>query len=158
MSNEKTEKKETVTTATAAPSPEKQSQPKQQGQQQKQGQKNQPPKMSREQRTEQKIARQVDLVKSGNYSAVPRRALETNAAIVLLTKNDFLVDRLRDRLVSDPTIDIEKGIAALKKNQEIREELNALNAEICALMGMEYEAPRGFELANNDGKDSAKAA
>ena len=85
-----------------------------------QAQEQQRPKYTREQVLEHKLKQ----VTEEGYDVVPRRALETNAMIALVTKNDFLVDKLRDRIEQDTRIDTASAVELLKKNRELREELN----------------------------------
>ncbi len=37
------------------------------------------------------------------------------------------------------------SVKTLEHNEALRQEMNTLNAEICASMGMDYRPPRGFE-------------
>ena len=59
-------------------------------------------------------------------------------------------------------ITFEKAQEFIERSQQIREEINLLNAEMCQLMDWDYTPPRGFTnpLAKSDGekKGSKKAA
>ena len=69
-----------------------------------------------------------------------------------------------------PGMDVIQGRPAciaplplLMRSQKIKDEINLLNAEMCAMMGWEYRPPRGFtnplgeEIGKEKGKKGAAA-
>jgi len=56
-------------------------------------------------------------------------------------------------------ITFEKAQEFIERSQQIREEINLLNAEMCELMEWDYTPPRGFTnpLANN-GEEKTKGS
>ena len=111
-----------------------------------QAQEQQRPKYTREQVLEHKLKQ----VTEEGYDVVPRRALETNTMIVLVTKNDFLVDKLRDRIEQDTRIDTTSAVELLKKNRELRRSWPS-ECEVERNLAVDYYPPRGLEnpLKNN---------
>lgn len=94
-----------------------------------------------------KKERKLELAADDGYGVVPRKALETNDMIALMAKNDYLIKTFRERMALPRyNISMENVVALLKKQQEIRDELNKQNAALCAEMHMDYEAPKGYEI------------
>ena len=104
------------------------------------GQGEQRPKPTKEER----IAKRVELAQDEAYAFVPRRALETSDMVVMVSKNDYLVNRLRTRIGTDERIDGEKAVALLKNNLNLREMMNRQNAELSKVLGLDYVPPRGY--------------
>jgi len=94
---------------------------------------------------QQRMERRIEMAKRDDVEVVPRRAAETNDFIRLLSANDFIINRLRQRLGRRNGVPVDQAIRFLERNEELRQEMNRLNAEMCAAMGMEYRPPRGFE-------------
>jgi len=94
---------------------------------------------------QQRMERRVEMAKRDDVEVVPRRAAETNDFIRLLTSNDFIVNRLRQQLGRRNGVPVEQAVQFLERNEVLRQEMNKLNAEMCAAMGMDYRPPRGFE-------------
>ena len=89
--------------------------------------------------------RRLEMAQRDDVEVIPRRALETNDSIRLLTANDYIINRLRNQLGRPRGVPVEMAVGFLQRNEELRQEMNLLNAEMCAAMGMPYRAPRGFE-------------
>lgn len=103
------------------------------------------PKKGQRMTPQQRMERRVEMAKRDDVEIIPRRAAETNDTIRLLTSNDYIINRLRQQLGRRNGVPVEKAIKFLERNEELRQEMNRLNAEMCAAMGMEYRPPRGFE-------------
>ena len=105
--------------------------------------------MAKEQRRpnhrQERMERRVEMAKRDDVEVVPKRAAETNDFIRLLTSNDFVINRLRQQLGRRNGVPVEQAVQFLERNETLRQEMNTLNAEICASMGMDYRPPRGFE-------------
>ncbi len=93
----------------------------------------------------QRQERRVEMAKRDDVEVVQKRAAETNDFIRLLTSNDFIINRLRQQLGRRNGVPVEQAVQFLERNEALRQEMNTLNAEICASMGMDYRPPRGFE-------------
>ena len=93
----------------------------------------------------QRQERRVEMAKRDDVEVVPKRAAETNDFIRLLTSNDFIINRLRQQLGRRNGVPVEQAVQFLERNEALRQEMNTLNAEICASMGMDYRPPRGFD-------------
>ena len=89
--------------------------------------------------------RKLEMAQRDDVEVIPRRALETNDSIRLLTANDFIINRLRNQLGRPNGVPVDEAVRFLERNEHLRQEMNLLNAEMCAAMGMPYRAPRGFE-------------
>lgn len=88
--------------------------------------------------------RKLEMAQRDDVEVIPRRALETNDSIRLLTANDFIINRLRNQLGRPNGVPVNEAVRFLERNEQLRQEMNLLNAEMCAAMGMPYRAPRGF--------------
>lgn len=89
--------------------------------------------------------RKLEMAQRDDVEVIPRRALETNDSIRLLTANDFIINRLRNQLGRPNGVPVDEAVGFLERNEQLRQEMNLLNAEMCAAMGMPYRAPRGFD-------------
>jgi hypothetical protein len=94
---------------------------------------------------QQRLERRVEMARRDDVEVVPKRAAETNDFIRLLTSNDFIINRLRQQLGRRNGVPVEQAVQFLERNETLRQEMNTLNAEICASMGMDYRPPRGFD-------------
>lgn len=89
--------------------------------------------------------RKLEMAQRDDVEVIPRRAQETNDSIRLLTANDFIINRLRNQLGRPNGVPVDQAVQFLERNEDLRQEINRLNAEMCAALGMPYRAPRGFE-------------
>lgn len=94
---------------------------------------------------QERMDRRLEMAKRDDVEVVPKRAAETNDFIRLLTSNDYVINRLRQQLGRRSGVPVERAVQFLERNENLRQEMNALNAEICASMGMNYRPPRGFD-------------
>jgi len=99
----------------------------------------------REQKRQERLDRKVELAKRDDMDVISRRAAETNDSIRLLSANDYIVNRLRNQLGRPNGVPVAEAVAFLERNENLRQEMNRLNAEMSQALGMTYRAPRGFE-------------
>jgi hypothetical protein len=99
-----------------------------------------------------KKARKMELAADDNYGLIPRRAGGTNDFIALLAKNDYFINQLMQKLpvARKHKIDVADAMEVLADQQKIADAINIHNAAVCALLGMEYEPPRGYELKTKE--------
>ncbi len=88
--------------------------------------------------------RRLEMAQRDDVEVIPRRAAETNDSIKLLTANDFIINRLRNQLGRPNGVPVDQAVLFLERNEELRQDMNRLNAEMCKALGMPYRAPRGF--------------
>lgn len=93
---------------------------------------------------EEIIADRIRRAQDESYALVSRRALETSAMANMVSRNDTLVNTLRSKIGLDERIDAVKGLALLRKNQKLRDEMNLQNAELSRLLGFDYRPPQGY--------------
>lgn len=94
---------------------------------------------------QERLDRKVELAKRDDMEVISRRAAETNDFIRLLSANDYIINRLRNQLGRPTGVPVDQAVKFLERNEELRQEMNRLNAEMCKSLGMSYRAPRGFE-------------
>lgn len=107
---------------------------------------------------EERKARRVELAQRDDAEVITRRAAETNDFIRLLTANDYIVNRLRNNLGRRNGVPAAAAIAFLERNEQLRQEMNQLNAEMCKAMGIDYTPPRGYDNPLVAIKDQAEKA
>ena len=88
--------------------------------------------------------RKLEMAQRDDVEVIPRRAQETNDSIRLLTANDFIINRLRNQLGRPNGVPVDQAVQFLERNEELRQDMNRLNAEMCKALGMLYRVPRGF--------------
>ncbi len=94
---------------------------------------------------QERLDRKIELAKRDDMEVISRRAAETNDFIRLLSANDYIINRLRNQLGRPSGVPVDQAVKFLERNEELRQEMNRLNAEMCKALGMSYRAPRGFE-------------
>jgi hypothetical protein len=94
---------------------------------------------------EERKARRVELAQRDDAEVITRRAAETNDFIRLLSANDYIVNRLRNNLGRRNGVPAGAAIAFLERNEQLRQEMNQLNAEMCKAMSIDYTPPRGYD-------------
>ncbi len=108
---------------------------------------------------QERLDRKLELAKRDDMEVISRRAAETNDFIRLLSANDYIINRLRNQLGRPNGVPVDLAVKFLERNEELRQEMNKLNAEMCQALGMSYRAPRGFDnpLKEGEGKDQKRA-
>jgi len=94
---------------------------------------------------QERLERKLELAKRDDMDVISRRAAETNDFIRLLSANDYIINRLRNQLGRPNGVPVDQAVKFLERNEELRQEMNTLNAEMCQALGMSYRAPRGFD-------------
>jgi hypothetical protein len=105
---------------------------------------------------EERKARRVELAQRDDAEVITRRAAETNDFIRLLSANDYIVNRLRNNLGRRNGVPAAAAIAFLERNEQLRQEMNLLNAEMCKAMGIDYTPPRGYDNPLEAQKDKGE--
>lgn len=109
---------------------------------------------------QERLDRKLELAKRDDMEVISRRAAETNDFIRLLSANDYIINRLRNQLGRPNGVPVDQAVKFLERNEELRQEMNKLNAEMCQALGMSYRAPRGFDnpLQEEEVKEGKKRA
>lgn len=105
---------------------------------------------------QERMERKLELAKRDDMDVISRRAAETNDFIRLLSANDYIINRLRNQLGRPNGVPVDNAVKFLERNEELRQEMNKLNAEMCKALGMSYRAPRGFENPLKEGEKVTK--
>jgi hypothetical protein len=99
--------------------------------------------------------RKLKKVVRDDIDVISRKTLDQSDFITMLNTHDNVLHRLRMTMGRNSNITFEKAQEFIERSQQIREEINLLNAEMCELMAWDYTPPRGFAnpLANRVGED-----
>lgn len=100
--------------------------------------------------------RKLKKVVRDDIDVISRKTLDQSDFITMLNTHDNVLHRLRMTMGRNKNITFEKAQEFIERSQQIREEINLLNAEMCELMEWDYTPPRGFSnpLAKSDGEES----
>ncbi|GLI39534.1 hypothetical protein KI811_15980 [Geobacter hydrogenophilus] len=95
--------------------------------------------------------RKLKKVVRDDIDVISRKTLDQSDFITMLNTHDNVLHRLRMTMGRNKNITFEKAQEFIERSQQIREEINLLNAEMCELMEWDYTPPRGFinPLAKN---------
>ena len=107
--------------------------------------------------------RKLQKVVRDDIDVISRKTLDQSDFITMLNTHDNVLHRLRMTMGRNSNITFEKAQEFIERSQQIREEINLLNAEMCELMDWDYTPPRGFtnplaKSSGEDRKESKKAA
>jgi hypothetical protein len=96
--------------------------------------------------------RKLKKVVRDDIDVISRKTLDQSDFITMLNTHDNVLHRLRMTMGRNNNITFEKAQEFIERSQQIREEINLLNAEMCDLMDWDYTPPRGFTnpLAKSD--------
>lgn len=99
--------------------------------------------------------RKLKKVVRDDIDVISRKTLDQSDFISMLNTHDNVLHRLRMTMGRNSNITFEKAQEFIERSQQIREEINLLNAEMCKLMEWDYTPPRGFSnpLAVNSEKE-----
>lgn len=99
--------------------------------------------------------RKLQKVVRDDIDVISRKTLDQSDFITMLNTHDNVLHRLRMTMGRNSNITFEKAQEFIERSQQIREEINLLNAEMCELMDWDYTPPRGFTnpLVKNNGED-----
>ena len=107
--------------------------------------------------------RKLKKVVRDDIDVISRKTLDQSDFITMLNTHDNVLHRLRMTMGRNSNITFEKAQEFIERSQQIREEINLLNAEMCELMNWDYTPPRGFtnpleKSAGGEKKESKKTA
>lgn len=88
--------------------------------------------------------RKLKKVVRDDVDVISRKTLDQSDFITMLNTHDNVLHRLRMTMGRNKNITFEKAQEFIERSQQIREEINLLNAEMCELMEWDYTPPRGF--------------
>ena len=88
--------------------------------------------------------RKLKKVVRDDIDVISRKTLDQSDFITMLNTHDNVLHRLRMTMGRNSNITFEKAQEFIERSQQIREEINLLNAEMCELMEWDYTPPRGF--------------
>ena len=88
--------------------------------------------------------RKLKKVVRDDIDVISRKTLDQSDFITMLNTHDNVLHRLRMTMGRSSNITFEKAQEFIERSQQIREEINLLNAEMCELMNWDYTPPRGF--------------
>lgn len=88
--------------------------------------------------------RKMKKVIRDDVDVISRKTLDQSDFITMLNTHDNVLHRLRMTMGRNKNITFEKAQEFIERSQQIREEINLLNAEMCELMEWDYSPPRGF--------------
>ncbi len=88
--------------------------------------------------------RKLKKVIRDDIDVISRKTLDQSDFITMLNTHDNVLHRLRMTMGRNSNITFEKAQEFIERSQQIREEINLLNAEMCELMDWDYTPPRGF--------------
>jgi len=100
--------------------------------------------------------RKLKKVVRDDIDVISRKTLDQSDFITMLNTHDSVLHRLRMTMGRNKNITFEKAQEFIERSQQIREDINLLNAEMCELMEWDYTPPRGFSnpLAKNGDEES----
>lgn len=101
--------------------------------------------------------RKLKKVVRDDIDVISRKTLDQSDFITMLNTHDNVLHRLRMTMGRNKNITFEKAQEFIERSQQIREEINLLNAEMCALMDWDYTPPRGFSNPIAGKKDDSEA-
>jgi hypothetical protein len=106
--------------------------------------------------------RKLKKVVRDDIDVISRKTLDQSDFITMLNTHDNVLHRLRMTMGRNSNITFEKAQEFIERSQQIREEINLLNAEMCELMEWDYTPPRGFtnplaKADNGEKKGSKKS-
>jgi len=88
--------------------------------------------------------RKLKKVVRDDIDVISRKTLDQSDFITMLNTHDNVLHRLRMTMGRNSNITFEKAQEFIERSQQIREEINLLNAEMCEMMAWDYTPPRGF--------------
>jgi hypothetical protein len=88
--------------------------------------------------------RKLNKVSRDDIDVISRKTMDQSDFISMLNTHDNVLYQLRMNMGRNKNITFEKAREFIERSQQIREEINLLNAEMCQLMKWDYTPPRGF--------------
>jgi len=105
-------------------------------------------KLNQQKNYEKYMAKKLVLAEKENTAVVMTDTPETGRASGLLSKNDYYITNLREKVVTDKNINPYTAVYLLQMNSKIRDLLNTQNALLCQALGYRsgYDPPWGCEV------------
>lgn len=102
--------------------------------------------------------RKLEKAKRDDIDVISKRTLDQGDFINILNSLDYYLYQLRMNMGRIKVITFDKAQEFIERSQRIKEDINLLNAEMCALMGYTYKPPKGFSnpLAGEEEKEKVK--
>ena len=88
--------------------------------------------------------RKLDKVNRDDIDIISRKTRDQSDFISMLNTHDNVLYQLRMNMGRNKNLTFEKAQEFIERSQQIREEINLLNAEMCQLIRWDYTPPRGF--------------
>ena len=88
--------------------------------------------------------RKLDKVTRDDIDIISRKTRDQSDFISMLNTHDNVLYQLRMNMGRNKNLTFDKAQEFIERSQQIREEINLLNAEMCQLMNWTYKPPRGF--------------
>lgn len=88
--------------------------------------------------------RKLNKVIRDDIDVISRKTMDQSDFISMLNTHDNVLYKLRMNMGRDKNLTFDKAQEFIERSQQIREEINLLNAEMCQLMKWDYTPPRGF--------------
>ena len=88
--------------------------------------------------------RKLNKVIRDDIDVISRKTMDQSDFISMLNTHDNVLYKLRMYMGRDKNLTFDKAQEFIERSQQIREEINLLNAEMCQLMKWDYTPPRGF--------------
>lgn len=89
-------------------------------------------------------ARKLEKAKRDDTSVIFCRARDTGDYVNILNSNDNLVFQMRMNMGRRDSLTVEVVQSYIDRSRLIREEINAMNAEISKLLGFTFKPVRGY--------------
>jgi len=102
--------------------------------------------------------RKLEKAKRDDIDVISKRTLDQGDFINILNSLDYYLYQLRMNMGRIKVITFDKAQEFIERSQKIKEDINLLNAEMCALMGYTYKPPKGFSnpLGATEEKEKVK--
>ena len=100
--------------------------------------------------------RKLEKVGRDDIDIISRKTRDQSDFISMLNTHDNVLYQLRMNMGRNRNLTFDKAQEFIERSQQIREEINLLNAEMCEVMGWDYTPPRGFANPLAKGGDEEK--
>ena len=101
--------------------------------------------------------RKLDKVNRDDIDIISRKTRDQSDFITMLNTHDNVLYQLRMNMGRDKNLTFDKAQEFIERSQQIRENINLLNAEMCQLMKWDYTPPRGFTNPLNESHKEKKS-
>ena len=101
--------------------------------------------------------RKLEKAKRDDIDVISRRTMDQGDFIGMLNTLDHLLYQLRMNMGRNKNIRFERAQEFIERSQQVKEDINLLNAEMCQVMGYEYKPIRGFTNPLVEAEEREKA-